>query len=254
MYLMAFDTSTENLSVGIYVTDTKKKGSVRCRVRHSAYSGPPGPKRVLETVAETATASFLRHSEILMPTIEKMLRRARITPDSLEMIAVGLGPGSFTGLRIGLAVAKTMAWTLKIALVGVDSMEAVARAARYCDGRVAVLADAKRSNCYAALYEMKNGSCRSLLAPSLLSLGEFLEKIDQPTVFLGSGSAYYADRILESKIGCMAALIEGKPSLPRARWIAEAALERAVRGKVGTRGQWEPLYLYRRDCNVTPAK
>ncbi|HXV19225.1 MAG TPA: tRNA (adenosine(37)-N6)-threonylcarbamoyltransferase complex dimerization subunit type 1 TsaB, partial [Candidatus Omnitrophota bacterium] len=118
MKFLAFDSSSDVLSVGLFDGE-----------RRIALSEDPG---------------FARHSSELAPRIEKLLRSKKIRLSELGGIAVGVGPGSFTGLRVGVTAAKVLAFALGKKIAGVSSLEAAARSPRVPDGRVAVHLDARR--------------------------------------------------------------------------------------------------------------
>ncbi len=96
------------------------------------------------------TDPSLRHGRNLVPSIRAVLRAVGLAVRDLDLIAVGLGPGSYTGLRIGLTAAKTLAYVAKVPLVGFDSLEALARNAPDEALRVSVIADAQRGDVYTA--------------------------------------------------------------------------------------------------------
>jgi tRNA threonylcarbamoyladenosine biosynthesis protein TsaB len=122
--ILALDTSTDRAAVALEGMD---------RACHVA---PPGESR--------------RHGRGLLATIRDLLRLAGIRPSELAAIGVGLGPGSFTGLRIGLTAAKTLAYALDLPLYGLDSLEAMARNAPAEALRVVALADAQRGDLFVA--------------------------------------------------------------------------------------------------------
>jgi tRNA threonylcarbamoyladenosine biosynthesis protein TsaB len=131
----------------------------------SRQGGPTGPILALDTSTDRAAVALegmdqachvaapgesRRHGRGLLPTIRNLLRRADIQPDDLAAIGVGLGPGSFTGLRIGLTAAKTLAYALDCPLYGLDSLEAIARNAPDQVLRVVAVADAQRGDLFVA--------------------------------------------------------------------------------------------------------
>ena len=200
-YLLAYDTSREVLSVALF-------------------RGP-------EEVAVLETSDFTRHSEKLAPTIDRLLKENRVKPADLQVIAAGVGPGSFTGLRVGVTTAKILSYTLGIKLIGVSSFEAVARVSRdrSQEAPVVVWADAKRGKRYAAVYAWKRGKLVTKRPPFLISKEELLAEMPPETLYLDEA--------------------------PRARQIAEIALEKLKIGHVDDPLRLEPQYLYPRDCNVT---
>ncbi|MBH0231548.1 tRNA (adenosine(37)-N6)-threonylcarbamoyltransferase complex dimerization subunit type 1 TsaB [Halobacillus yeomjeoni] len=93
------------------------------------------------------------HSIRLMPAIDQVMKETGTVPEDLDRIAVAHGPGSYTGVRIGMTTAKTMAWTLGIPVVGVSSLEAVARQGVFFNGYVCPFFDARRGLVYTGLYD-----------------------------------------------------------------------------------------------------
>src|SRR3954451_3344025 len=98
-----------------------------------------------------------------MPAIETLLKDCETTPSELDKIVVAKGPGSYTGVRIGVTIAKTLAWTLKIPLSGVSSLEVLAANGRYFDGLISPLFDARRGQLYTGLYEMEKDSLKTVI-------------------------------------------------------------------------------------------
>lgn len=93
------------------------------------------------------------HATRLMPAIDYLLKSLDLAPSDLDLIAVGSGPGSYTGVRIGVTVAKTLAWTLKLPLLGLSSLQAIAQNQAQFDGLIVPLLDARRGQVYAGLYQ-----------------------------------------------------------------------------------------------------
>lgn len=177
-------------------------------------------------IAEWESDAFMRHSETLVPALGEIFAKHNIKPGAIGCVAVGLGPGSFTGLRVGITTAKIFAYAFKIKIVGVSSLAAIAHASKL-RGRVAVTRDARRGKVYAALYEMKNGVLRELKKPALLALSEFVKRAGR--------SAQFVDETV----------------MPRASSVAALALESIRRKKFIDPFHLEPEYLYPKDCNVT---
>jgi tRNA threonylcarbamoyladenosine biosynthesis protein TsaB len=144
-------------------------------------------------------AEGVTHSRTLVPEIEALLRGAGLTVFDLDLVVAGLGPGSFTGLRIGLAAAKGLAWAAEKPLVGVPSLDGLAAAAAGAADPVCPLIDARKDQVYAALYHPESSdrpgraSDYQALAPA-----DFPRIIDGPTVFFGPGLARWADELAEA--------------------------------------------------------
>jgi tRNA threonylcarbamoyl adenosine modification protein YeaZ len=128
--LLAFDTATHAVTVALH------QGS------------PDG-----EVLAESTVVDALRHGELLAPGIQRVLEAAGATPRDLTRIAVGVGPGPFTGLRVGIVTARTMAAVLEIPVVGVCTLDVVAAAVTDQPGGFRVATDARRKEVYWATYD-----------------------------------------------------------------------------------------------------
>ncbi len=198
MILLAFDTSGGTLSAVVY----------------------NGKKKIAALHLDTEA----RHSEALAPLLKKILKTAKVRPADVGCVAVGLGPGSFTGLRIGVTAAKVFAYALGAKLVGISSLEAMARAKRI-DGTYAVLTDARRGQVYAALHRREDGRWTTLSKPKLYEREGYLRSLKPGTRLVEAASA-------------------------GAENVAEAALERVKAGRFDDPFRLEPLYISPKDCNV----
>jgi tRNA threonylcarbamoyladenosine biosynthesis protein TsaB len=142
-----------------------------------------------QVIGEVITNLKKNHSIRLMPAVQQLLEEVNIKPNELERIIVAHGPGSYTGVRIGVTVAKTLAWSLNIPIVGVSSLEVLAQNGRYFQGYVVPLFDARRGQIYTGLYGMKNGSFQTIEEDKILLSSDWakrLQELDQPVLFLGN--------------------------------------------------------------------
>ncbi|HEX8203326.1 MAG TPA: tRNA (adenosine(37)-N6)-threonylcarbamoyltransferase complex dimerization subunit type 1 TsaB [Isosphaeraceae bacterium] len=132
-----------------------------------------------------------RHGRALIPAVRDLLARAALAPRDLDILAVGRGPGSYTGLRIGLTAAKTLAYATGVPLIGLDSLEAVARNAPPEAMRIAVVADAQRGDLYAADFARPApGAPPVRLAPTRIEpAARWIARLAPGTCVLGPGLA-----------------------------------------------------------------
>lgn len=134
----------------------------------------------------------LTHSRTLLPMAEDLFRNMGRTFSELDVIAVAHGPGSFTGLRIGMAEAKGLAWALEKPVVGVSTLEAMAFGGPDREGALLCCAmDARRGQVYNALFEIKDGKPRRLSPDRAISIAELeadLALRDEPWILLGDGA------------------------------------------------------------------
>lgn len=143
-------------------------------------------------IAQYYQNSGLTHSRTLMPLVEDLLKNCALTLDDVGCIAVAVGPGSFTGLRIGISAAMGMALGAGIPCCGVSTLEAMAGQLGHCDGLICPVMDARRGQVYNALFESENGALNRLGEDRALSLDELRESLEKSkkSIFLvGDGAA-----------------------------------------------------------------
>ena len=143
-------------------------------------------------LAESYQNTGLTHSQTLLEMAQDMLKSCGLTPQQVEAVAVAAGPGSFTGVRIGVAAAKGFAWGSEIPCCGVSTLEAMAENLGVYDGYVVPVMDARRSQVYNAVFKAEKGVLTRLTedrAISLEELGKALEPVACPVFLVGDGSS-----------------------------------------------------------------
>lgn len=151
-------------------------------------------------IAEYMTYLKKNHSVRAMPAVHSLLNDCDTTPQDLSKIVVAKGPGSYTGVRIGVTIAKTLAWSLNIPISAVSSLEALAANGRHFDGLISPIFDARRGQVYTGLYEYKNGLLEQALPDQNVMLTEWLEMLkekDRPILFLGHDTSIHKETILD---------------------------------------------------------
>lgn len=141
-------------------------------------------------LGELTMQAGLTHSEQLVPHIELLLDQAQVDKSDLTGIVVAIGPGSFTGLRIGMGTAKAMAYALHIPLYGAMTMDGMAYNVPYTDRLISVLIDAQKKNVYEARYRWEGNQLLRIQDPivkAVVDLVQELEDQGQATLFLGDG-------------------------------------------------------------------
>lgn len=170
-------------------------------------------------LVEETTNLKLNHSIATMPTVEEVFQKAGIKPKDVDAIAVAEGPGSYTGIRIGVTVAKTLAWTLKKPLVGVSSIQSMAANALRFNGMICPIMDARRGNVYAGVYRTaEDGSLQAEISDGHYPLDDLLGRLQnmkQSVIFVGPDVSMHWDKIQQhlGKSAVRGALTE---DLPRA--------------------------------------
>lgn len=145
-----------------------------------------------KVVAEASVNSMASHSEGLINMIENMLDRAVWAMEDLDLIATGVGPGSFTGLRISVVLAKVFARSLNIPVVGVSTLKALAREVA-TDGVVIPLFDARRERVYAGVFEKKGGELLRLKKDDAYPVASMIEEAPKGAVLIGDGLKKYRE-------------------------------------------------------------
>ena len=159
-------------------------------------------------LGEITMQAGLTHSEQLVPHIALLLEQACVDRSELTGIVVSIGPGSFTGLRIGMGTAKAMAYALNIPLYGVMTMEGMAYNLPMTDRKISVVIDAQKKNVYEAVYEWQGNDLVCLQEPTVKAAVDLWEEILQegrPRILLGDGLKRL-DKVIDREL-----LVDGTP-------------------------------------------
>lgn len=195
-------------------------------------------------LAEETWRSANNHTVELAPALVRMLERQRVLASELRGIAVALGPGSFTGLRIGLSVAKGLALTLAIPLMGIPTLDALVCAQARQRGPVCAVLQAGRRRIAAAFYRRRRGQWRRQGDYRLTTWDELCADIETRTFFCGEIDAQAAELVRE-RLGAKAVVASPAYSLRRAGYLAELGWQRLERGEVDDPATLAPIYLRR---------
>ncbi len=176
-----------------------------------------------QVLGEYITNLKKNHSVRIMPAIQTLMKDCERVPADLTKIVVAKGPGSYTGVRIGVTIAKTLAWTLNIPLVGISSLEILAAGAgRYFDGFVSPLFDARRGQVYTALYQYQNGELTAVAQDQLIMLADWaakLTELNKPIMFIGNDLPIHKAKI-EELLGTQAIFANMTEQNPRPAELA----------------------------------
>ncbi|CAM5206858.1 tRNA threonylcarbamoyladenosine biosynthesis protein TsaB OS=Ureibacillus acetophenoni OX=614649 GN=SAMN05877842_11662 PE=4 SV=1 [Ureibacillus acetophenoni] len=178
-----------------------------------------------QTLVEIVQNNKLTHSVTTMPVIEELLAKANLKPNDIDAIAVSEGPGSYTGIRIGVTIAKTLAWTLNKPLVGVSSLKVIASNANLFNGLVCSLFDARRQNAYVGVY--KGIELEPILKDNHCSMNDLLAQLkeyDEPVMFVGQDVSNFKALIV-GELGERAVFAPTSLHLPRASKLIEIAIK-----------------------------
>lgn len=186
----------------------------------------------------------LTHSQTLMVMVEDLLKQCGKKAEDVTHVAVAAGPGSFTGVRIGVAAAKGFAWGAELPCYGVSTLEAMALGLGIHSGYVCPVMDARRSQVYNALFSVENGiytRIREDRAIALSDLAQELQALDIPVYLVGDGSVL-CHNTLKDTVPSLILPPEHKQH-QTAVGVALAALSAIHAGDVGNAGALVPNYL-----------
>lgn len=236
MIVLGIETSTEQVSVAL--------GGVE-GVMASVDLGPglPLPGR------ERATP---RHAEVLVPAIEFMCRQSRLELREVRAIAVGTGPGMFTGVRVGVSTGKSLAQALDVPMVPMESLDLLAFAHRHCDRPVATVMDARRGEVYASLYRPVPAGVQRLWGPRLCGVDDVIAELvagGERVLAVGTGAARYAKELgKEAEVE-----VDRDHAFPSASALVTLAHPKALNEEFVSPLQVEPVYLRPATTATPPA-
>ena len=218
MKILAFETSAKSVSAAVTEDGTVLAFSYQC--------------------------NGLTHSRTLMPMAEELLRTSGLSMADIGLLAVAAGPGSFTGLRIGIAAVKGLAWAAELPCCGVSTLEAMAENLRHTDATLICAMDARRDQFYNALFRAEQGELRRLTPDRAIAPEALLPELREdgaPRFAVGDGAILCRDFLAAHGVECRLA-----PPLLRmqnAAGVALAAERYAREGRILSAQALTPIYL-----------
>ena len=220
MTILAIDTSTDYLSLAL-MRDGKIVGRFHRR-------------------------SHMRHSSLLVPMIDKLLKKARLKVRDIDCFAISVGPGSFTGLRIGVTTVKGLAYSLNKPIVTVPTLDVIARNVKGFDGIVCPVLDARKNKVYACFYRFDGKNIKRISKHLLLPVKDLMENTAQydKIIFLGDALQLLPNHSTPPGCGMV------KDWHPRADVVARLGDGYFNAKKFTSAEDLEPMYLYSRECDI----
>lgn len=218
-------------------------------VETSGMTGAVALRRAGQTVGSVSLQQAgRRHAQTLVAEVDAMLRRAGISSQRLEIIAVSIGPGSFTGLRVGVVFAKTLAYALGCQLAAVDTFRAIAAASPAGVAEVFVVSDAQRGDLFVGRYSLRDSTSDPARIDEIVieSTSSFCQRFQEinaswSDIAITGPAAATLQTVLPPSVRVLAPELQH----PQAEFIAALGEQQALAGKLSNPWQLEPFYLRR---------
>ena len=201
-------------------------------------------------LASFHAAKGRRHAETLVPAIEFVCRSIDIDLKEISVIAVDVGPGLFTGLRVGIATAKSMAQGLRVPVIGLSSLDLLAHQVRWSNRLICPVIDAKRGEVFWSFYRHVPGGVQRLTGPAVCTADELAHEIaarGEECLLVGDGALRYRDGLGLDHLVEFGGIGVAYPS---ARDLVELAHPRAIREEFVMPHELEPVYLRKADAEI----
>jgi tRNA threonylcarbamoyladenosine biosynthesis protein TsaB len=201
-------------------------------------------------IGEHSLQTKLTHSKRLLSSVTYLMEEAQLDWEQIDAIAVSLGPGSFTGLRIGLSTVKGLSLASSIPLIGISTLEAMASPFSYAACQICSIIDARKKEVYAALFQPEmNGTLSRLSEDLVLSPEDLAAKITAPTLLVGDGAELYGDMFKE-ELGQNVIFPPPLLSFPRAVHIGHLGLSSWEQKNFLDPASAAPIYIRPSDAEI----
>jgi tRNA threonylcarbamoyladenosine biosynthesis protein TsaB len=185
----------------------------------------------------------LTHTERLLPAIDQLLQGLAIPFSDIDALAISLGPGSFTGLRIGISTIKGLSFASEKPVVGIPTLDALAHHIQGSESLICPMLDARKKEVFAALYRRNRADgLQKLTAYLATAPDKLLRDLDEEVVFLGDGSRVYRS-LIEASLGSRAAFAPPHLNHPRAATVAFLGMEELKKGNATSLDTLTPIYV-----------
>ena len=200
-------------------------------------------------IGEVRVDVRVAHSERLMPSVEWLLNASGITIKDIDAFGVSIGPGSFTGLRIGLSTAKGLSFSAGKPLVPVKTLDAFARTLTYCSYTICPMLDARKNEVYAGLYKWEDNICKKIMPETALGPEDLLRSLNGPILFTGDGAEKYRG-LIQSMLKENAIFAPSYRMSPSASSVAEIAIETLKQGDLPDPVSIAPFYIRKSEAEM----
>jgi len=224
MLTLAIDTSTPVGGISLYGSDSGLRGEVRLGIRQT-------------------------HSEQIMKAVDFLLKSSKTGIDEIDFYTIAIGPGSFTGLRVGLSTVKGLSFATDRPIAAVSTLEAFASSLAFTKKLICPLLDARKKEVYGGLFRWTGDGLRKIVPEAALDIRSILALINEETVFAGSGAVLYKDVIMKA-LGENARFPHEGLMHPLPSALAAAGLHKAERSEFSDPVTLTPVYLRRSEAEL----
>jgi tRNA threonylcarbamoyladenosine biosynthesis protein TsaB len=221
--VLGIDTATMNSGIGVV-----EKGQVLADFRYDVK---------------------LTHSEVLLSFIDRLLRDLNLKLEDIDGFSISIGPGSFTGLRIGLATVKGLAFSSGKPVVGVPTLDALAFLSRGCRYPVVPIIDAKKYQIYAAVYHTQDNKIERKTPYLVMDLEDLIKKLPEEVVFTGPKIEIFRSQ-LKKAMGKKAHFISGEKTLPSGAAVAYLGWQKLKENKKEDLSSLVPIYVRKSEAEL----
>ncbi len=187
-------------------------------------------------------------SSLLAVTIKRILDTLDLRVNDIDYFACGLGPGSFTGIRVGLATVKAMSWAVNKPVIGICSLDILAKNVKDNDKPIIPVVDAKRNLIYTAIFKKKNGRLKRTRPYMLLNEEEFIALATPESIIFGDALELYKEKLMRNLKEPV--FLDKDYWYPKAHNIIELALEKIKEKRWSSPVEIKPIYLYPKECQI----
>lgn len=221
MKILAIDTSTKFLTIAIYIGG--KVGEYNLEVGR-------------------------RLSNLITLSIKRVLDAVNLDVRDIDYFACGLGPGSFTGIRTGVATIKGLSWVTDKPVIGISTLDILAQNVKDTDKQIIPVIDAKRNLIYSSIYKKKAGSLKKVSPYMLIGEKELCKRAGKNSIILGDAISLYGDGFAKNIKG--AEILDKDYWYPKAHNLIALALEKIKAKKFSDAFNIKPIYLYPKECQI----
>jgi len=204
-------------------------------------------------IAESRINIKVTHSERIMGEIDHILMRSGLTIREIDVICISIGPGSFTGLRVGLSAAKGLVYAANCKLVAVPTLEAFAWNIPFSMHQVCPLLDARKKEVYAAIFKWTDSGFIRVVQEQAVRIDDLLSQITSPTIFIGEGAVMCRDMI-EKKLDNLAIFTAPQCMVTSPSAVAFLGIQKAKRGEFADPINLVPMYLRKSEAEKIKEK